>query len=268
MRKLTDLMDLSGRVALVTGGSGHLGGAMCDALAEFGANIAVLDLDGDGCRQKAAYLTECFGIKTKAINTDLRNVDDVKEVPSSIGSVFGQLDILVNAAGFVGVPGLKGWSTPFEEQSTDIWNVAQDVNLLAPFVLTQACTPLLRLSSCASVVNVASIYGMVGPDLGLYGGAGVVPNPAAYAASKGGLLQLTRWLATTLAPDIRVNAITPGGILRGQPQDFIDRYEIRTPLGRLGREEDVKGAAVFLASDMSSYVTGHNLVVDGGWTAW
>lgn len=93
-------------------------------------------------------------------------------------------------------------------------------------------------------------------------------NPAAYAASKGGLLQLTRWLATTLAPEIRVNSMTPGGIVRGQPTEFQERYIARTPLQRMGAEEDLKGAAAYLASDLSAYVTGHNLVVDGGWTIW
>jgi NAD(P)-dependent dehydrogenase (short-subunit alcohol dehydrogenase family) len=108
---------------------------------------------------------------------------------------------------------------------------------------------------------------MVGPDMRLYEGTGM-GSPAAYAASKGGLLQLTRWLATVLAPTIRVNAVTPGGILRGQPQVFRERYIARTPLGRMGSEEDLQGAVAYLASDLSAYVTGHNLVVDGGWTAW
>ncbi len=113
----------------------------------------------------------------------------------------------------------------------------------------------------------ASIYGMVGPDFSLYAGTSM-GNPAAYAASKGGLLQLTRYLATALAPRVRVNAITPGGIVRGQPPAFIERYVAKTPLGRMATEEDFKGAIAYLASDLSRYVTGQNLVVDGGWTAW
>ena len=267
MRSVDQLMDLTDRVALVTGGGGHIGSAICDALAELGASVAVLDLDHDLCRSTTAHLTEEFGVKTETIEIDLRDTEAIRQVPASIESLFGRLDILVNAAALVGTSDLKGWSVPFEDQGVDAWRVAQDINLLAPFVLTQACTPLLSMSGVASVISVASIYGMVGPDSGIHSGA-VMPTPAAYAASKGGLIQLTRWLATTLAPDIRVNAITPGGISRGQPDEFVRRYEARTPLARLGTEEDVKGAAAFLASDMSSYVTGHNLVVDGGWTAW
>jgi len=260
-------MDLSGRVALVTGGAGHIGRAICDAFAELGANVVVLDIDEDTCRSEAARIVQAFGVKAEPVVIDLRDSEAVKSVPALVESMFGQLDIIVNTAALVGTAELMGWSVPFEDQGVEAWQLAQDVNLLAPFVLVQACTPLLRKSESASVINVSSIYGMVGPDPGIYSGP-TVPPPAAYAAAKGGLVQLTRWLATTLAPDVRVNSITPGGILRGQSDEFIKSYEAKTPLGRMGTEEDVKCAVAYLASDMSGYVTGHNLVVDGGWTAW
>ena len=118
-----------------------------------------------------------------------------------------------------------------------------------------------------NVILFSSIYGMVAPDMSLYEGANMT-NPIAYGVSKGGVLQLMKYLATILAPDIRVNAISPGGILRNQPEAFRERYEKKTPLGRMATEEDLKGAIAYLASDLSAYVTGHNLVVDGGWTAW
>jgi NAD(P)-dependent dehydrogenase (short-subunit alcohol dehydrogenase family) len=145
--------------------------------------------------------------------------------------------------------------------------LALEVNLTAPFILTQACAPMLTVSGHGSVINIGSIYGIVGPYKSLYAGT-TLGNPAAYAASKGGLLQLTRWLATMLAPDVRVNAITVGGVWRNQPEDFHRRYKKKTPLNRMAVEEDLKGAVAFLASDLSAYVTGHNLVVDGGWTIW
>jgi NAD(P)-dependent dehydrogenase (short-subunit alcohol dehydrogenase family) len=129
------------------------------------------------------------------------------------------------------------------------------------------CESALRESGHGSVINVSSIYGVVGPNYGLYEGT-ALGNPGAYAASKGGVIQLTRWLATTLAPNVRVNCISPGGIERGQNEQFQDRYTALTPLKRMGREEDLKGAVAFLASDLSQYVTGQNLMVDGGWTAW
>ena len=170
-------------------------------------------------------------------------------------------------AALVGTSDLKGWSTPFLEQNSDTWRLALEVNLTAQFVLTQACAEALAASGHGSVVNIGSIYGMGGPDMRLYENT-TMGNPAAYAASKGGLLQLTRWLATVLAPDVRVNAITPGGIWRRQPEVFCARYATRTPLRRMATEEDLKGAVAYLASDLSAYVTGHNLVVDGGWTVW
>ena len=267
MKMVKDLMDLTGRVAIVTGGAGHIGRAICDSLAELGANVVVLDFDEDACRSEATRISEAFGVKTEAIVVDLRDSEAIKAVPSFVDSAFGRLDIIVNAAALVGTADLTGWSVPFEDQGVEAWQLAQDINLLAPFVLVQACTPLLRQSDGASVINISSIYGAVGPDPSIYTGV-TVPPPAAYAAAKGGLIQLTRWLATTLAPDVRVNSITPGGILRGQSEEFIQRYEAKAPLARMGTEEDVKGAVAYLASDMSNYVTGHNLVVDGGWTAW
>ena len=127
--------------------------------------------------------------------------------------------------------------------------------------------PKLVESDGASIVNIGSIYGMLGPDWGLYEGT-AMSNPAAYGASKGALIQLTRWLATTIAPKIRVNIVSPGGIFRDQPNSFVKKYEERTPLGRMANENDFSGAILFLASDLSRYVTGQNIIVDGGWSSW
>lgn len=267
MKSIKQLMDLSGRTALVTGGAGHIGMAFCETLAEAGASVAVLDIDPARTKECAARLISRYGVKAMGLAIDLADTDAVIAAPAQVAGVLGGLGILVNCAGFVGTSGLKGWITPFEEQSVDTWRAALEVNLTAPFALIQAATPLLRASGHGSVVNIGSTYGVVGPDMSLYEGT-AMGNPAAYAASKGGLTQLTRWLATTLAPDIRVNCISPGGVERGQPEPFADRYVARTPLARMGTEEDMKGALLYLASDLSAYVTGQNLLVDGGWTAW
>jgi NAD(P)-dependent dehydrogenase (short-subunit alcohol dehydrogenase family) len=141
------------------------------------------------------------------------------------------------------------------------------VNLTAAFLLVKAAREHLGRSGHGVVINVASIYGHVGPNMGLYADT-PMGNPAAYGATKGGLLQLTRYLATVLAPKIRVNAISPGGIERGQERSFVRRYESLTPLARMGTEEDLKGIMAFLASDASAYVTGQSFPIDGGWTAW
>jgi NAD(P)-dependent dehydrogenase (short-subunit alcohol dehydrogenase family) len=267
MKSLKEMMDLHGRVALITGGAGHIGSAMGEALAELGAAIAVLDLDEAACRSVADRLHVEYGVPTLPLSIDLSDEAAVRSVSASVLQHLGRLDILINNAALVGTSELKGWATPFAEQSPDTWRTALEVNLTAPFVLIQSCTESLIASGHGSIINIGSIYGVVGPNMGLYKGT-QLGNPAAYAASKGGLIQLTRWLATTLAPDIRVNAITPGGVWRQQAETFVARYTTLTPLGRMAVEDDVKGAVAYLASDLSAYVTGHNLIVDGGWTAW
>ena len=137
--------------------------------------------------------------------------------------------------------------------------------MTAVFDLSKGFAEILRKNGHGSIINISSIYGINGPDYSLYKGT-EMGNPAAYAASKGGLIQLTRWLATTIAPDIRVNSISPGGVYRSQPSEFVERYEAKTSLGRMATEEDFKGVIAYLSSDLSSYVTGQNIVVDGGWS--
>lgn len=267
MKSLNQLMDLTGRVAAITGGAGHIGMAAGEALAELGADIVVIDLDPVGCDRAARTLATKFKTKAMGLAVDLEDEVAVRRVPGRIKSQTGTLDILVNCAALVGTSELVGWATPFMEQSSSTWRRALEINLTSAFILTQAATKLLRSSRHGAVINVSSIYGVVGPEMSLYKGT-KLGNPAAYAASKAGLLQLTRWLATTLAPTIRVNAITPGGVSRQQPRTFQQRYKDRTPMGRMAIEEDFKGAFAYLASDASAYVTGHNLIVDGGWTIW
>jgi NAD(P)-dependent dehydrogenase (short-subunit alcohol dehydrogenase family) len=267
MKSLKELMNLDGRVAIITGAAGHIGSAMSEALAELGARIVVLDMTQTSCATEATRIHQIFNVETLPLAVDLADENAVRLVPATVLERFGQLDIVVNCAALVGTSGLKGWNTSFEEQQSDTWRLALEVNLTAPFLLTQACAEALAKSGHGSVINVASIYGVVGPDMGLYEGTSI-GNAAAYGASKGGLLQLTRWLSTVLAPRVRVNAISPGGLWRNQPEPFHSRYVARTPLKRMGSEEDFKGAVAYLASDLSAYVTGHNLVVDGGWTIW
>ena len=253
-RTLQELGDLSGRRALVAGGAGHLGRAVVGALDELGAAVAVVDLRDDG-------------VAGLAIEADLGDEEAARGAVRTAVEQLGGLDVLVHCAALVGSSELDGWAVPFESQSVEAWRRALEVNLTSAFVLVQEAAPALRASGHGSVILFGSIYGLVGPDPSLYEGTEMA-NPAAYGASKGGLLQLVRHLATTLAPDVRVNAVSPGGIERGQPESFQERYRGRTPLRRLGSEEDVKGAVAYLASDLSAYVTGHDLVVDGGWTAW
>lgn len=259
MTTVADLVRLDGRRALVAGGAGHIGGLAAETLSELGARVAICDIDEDGARTVAGRVG---GI---AFRADLGDEEETRQVARDAVAALGGLDVLVHAAALVGTSGLPGWTGPFEEQSVDAWDRALDVNLRSAFVLAQEARLALAQSRHGAVILFGSIYATVGPDASLYDGTGL-SNPIAYGASKGGLLQVMRYLAAELAPRVRVNTISPGGIERGQPEAFRRRYEERTPLGRMATEPDLKGAIAFLASDLSAYVTGHELVVDGGWT--
>ncbi len=259
MRSTAQLMDLSGRVALITGGAGHVGSAIAEALAECGAEIVLLD------RYCWKIDLETLPFKALVCPLDLANSDEIEGLGGWVVRKKARLDILVNCAAYLDGPGLD---VPIMEQSQEDWDRSYAVNLRAPFMLIQACLPALRASGHGSIINVSSIYGAVGPDLSIYGDTGMGCG-SAYAATKGGLIALTRHLATRsdVVP-VRVNSIVLGGIARGQDAGFVERYCRHVPLARMGTEEDVKGVAAFLASDASAYVTGAAIPVDGGWTAW
>lgn len=259
MTSIGELLSLKGRHAVVTGGAGHIGRAIATGLAELGADVTLLD--------RAADTAAIAGhLDLRAEIADLADEAASRAALRRAIEAAGRLDILVNNAAFVGTSELAGWAEPFERQSVATWRAALEVNLTSAFALSQEAAPHLRRSGHGAILNIASIYGVLGPDWSFYEGTAMA-NPAAYAASKGGLIQLTRWLATTLAPDIRVNAISPGGVARGQPDSFVARYEARTPLGRMATEDDFKAVAAFLVSDASRYVTGQNIMVDGGFSA-
>lgn len=267
MKQIAKLMDLRGRVALVTGGCGHLGRKVCSALAELGADIVVADIEPDSCDVFCQELTELYGIKAISFCVDLADEAETRSAVQQLLKRVPAISILVNNAAYVGTTKIDGWATHFLEQNLSAWRAAMEVNVAAPFVLAQELNEALTRGPGGVIINISSIYGLLGPDWRLYEGT-TMANPAAYAVSKGGLVQLTRWLATTLAPRVRVNCIAPGGILRNQPESFQRQYIQRTPLQRMGEESDIIGAVVYLATDMSAYVTGQTLVVDGGWSAW
>lgn len=260
-------MDMQGHRALVTGAAGYLGRIIADTLGELGCDLILLDRSNQNLNLIAEELRSRWGIVVQVVSCDLEIASDRAELIHTVINDDKPLHALINNAAFVGSSELNGWAVPFEQQGLDAWGRAIEVNLTAIFDLCQGLSPKLKASENATIINIGSIYGEFGPDWTLYEGT-TMANPAAYAASKGGLLQLTRWLATTLSPQVRVNAISPGGIERGQSSLFVDRYESRTPLRRMAREDDFRGAIAYLATKMSSYVTGQNLRVDGGWGIW
>ena len=265
MKTVQQLGDLTGRLCVITGGAGHIGRAIAEAYLESGAAVVLLDR---AFNDAAHLLTDsAWDGRLSAQTCDLSDETSIHAAAQNILTRHPTVDVLVHNAGFVGTSASDGWVTPFETQSAALFRAATEINLVAPFILTQALLPGLQRSAVASVINVGSIYGLVGPDWGLYEGT-ASGNPAGYAASKGGLMQLTRWMATSLGPHIRVNALCPGGVERGQDERFQARYIAKTPLARMATPEDFKGVALFLGSDLSAYVTGQVLAVDGGWTAW
>ena len=264
MSTLKELSDLSGRRALITGATGGLGRVFADTLAELGADLILVDLPGSDFQTLNETLIQRWGVSVENHICDLENQSRREEMIKKLISSGLGLNILINNAAFVGASDLPGWGVPFENQSIDTWRRALEVNLTAVFDLSKGLSTLLRASKNGCIVNIASIYGMYGPDWSLYEGTSM-SNPAAYAASKGGLIQLTRWLATTVSPEVRVNAISPGGIFRNQPEEFVKRYEAKTPLGRMANEDDFRGAIAYHTSDLSRYVTGVNMAIDGGW---
>jgi NAD(P)-dependent dehydrogenase (short-subunit alcohol dehydrogenase family) len=267
MKTLAELMNLCGRTALVTGACGGIGQTICRSLCELGCDIVLLDRDPQRLDQQAEQLQKQYKTRVVGVCADLEHENQRELVLEQVLQHFSGLDILVNNAAFVGASELTGWAVPLAEQTICTWRRAVEVNLTACFHLSQILAPMIAKRENGSIVNIGSIYGVVGPDMGLYEGTSM-GNPAAYAVSKGGMVQLTRWMSTTLAPEIRVNCISPGGVYRGQPEAFVERYVARTPLNRMATEEDFMGAIAYLASDLSRYVTGQNLMVDGGWTAW
>lgn len=265
-RGIDELFDLSEKVALVTGATGKLGLAICEALAECGCNVVVNSRTGSECRELADQLSFESTDSVPAPG-DVTDEGDVESLLKVVDEEFGRLDILVNNA-------YSGSSRPFEDISKEEFNRVLETGLTSQFLCTRESLSFLKEDG-GSVINVSSIYGVVAPDHGIYGDTGL-NNPPHYGAAKAGVIQLTRWIATRYASEgIRANSITPGGMydpeISNQPdyEDvFVTEYERRTPMGRMGTPEDIKGVVAYLASDASSWVTGENVIVDGGWTAW
>jgi len=265
--------DLTGRVALVTGGGGLLGRQFCHALAQAGASVAVLDIAADAA-QAVADEIRAQGGRALALPADITDPDQVQAAVQRILDTWGRLDILVNSAALdpkVSAEGAVRSSSAFEDFPLEVWEQALKVNLTGTFLVTQAAARVMRDQGRGSIINIASTYGLVGPDQRIYQKPGQPPQykPVYYTVTKAAMLGFTRYLATYFAgTGIRVNTLTPGGVYNHQDPDFVAQYAHRTVLGRMAEPHEMNAALLFLASDASSYMTGANLIVDGGWTAW
>jgi len=255
-----DLFKLSKKVAVITGGAGYLGRYFGQALYEAGAKVVFTDLDEDKCRQRAHELSGT-GADAMGICMDVTDKMSIEKMMKSVQEKFGKVDILVNAA-------YQHISSPFEERALADFERILRISLTGTFLCSQTVSALMIKQKSGNIINIASIYGMVSDDPRIYGDTGL-NNPEVYSVSKGGIIQFTRYLAVHLAKNgIRVNSLSPGGVLNKQGDEFVMRYSAKVPMNRMANPEELKGALVYLASDASSYVTGHNLIVDGGWTVW
>lgn len=261
------MFDLSGKNAVVVGGAGYLGAEISRALAAQHARVVVSDMDEGACLLLQDALPKKSGTEHSACAVDISEEKGADALADFCTETVRHVDILVFCVGLTSSVPLEGYAVPFEQQSLSAWKKAMAANLDSAFLLAQKLYPLLRKQGDSSVIFLSSIYGSLGANLRLYEGTGM-NNPIAYGASKGGLEQIMRYLSVQWAPEIRVNCVSPGGIERGQHADFIRRYEEMTPMKRMGCPQDIAGPVAFLASDAARYITGQNLMVDGGWSAW
>lgn len=265
--------DLSGKSAVVTGACGILGRCFVHGLAEFGADIAVVDLDDAQTEALAGELESEHGVRAVGIACDVSDRVAVGAMVARTVEALGGIDILHNNAGNAPMEASR-YFAPFEDYVLEDWRAILSVDLDGMFLVAQAVgRQMVAQGRGGSIVQTASIYGALGSDQRIYEGSDygghAINNPAVYGTGKAGVIGLTRWLATYWARrGIRVNALAPGGVESGQNSEFKQRYGARVPLGRMARREEMVGALIWLASDASSYVTGQTIFVDGGLSAW
>lgn len=261
MYKLSKIFDVKNKKFIITGGYGYLGTEMCKALTDLGALVYILGRDSE----KGNNLVKSLSNPQNAlfVNCDLKNYLEVKKAFKTIEAEVGQIDVLINNANY-------GFAKKFDLFSNDEWNLGIDGTINNYFRTIQSAIKVIKKPG-GRIINIASMYGMVSPDPSIYGDSGF-DNPANYGAGKAAIIQLTKYLAVHLSKDgINVNSISPGtfpSVSVQKNQEFINQLNKKVPLNRIGKPKELIGAILLLSSSASSYINGHNLVVDGGWTIW
>jgi NAD(P)-dependent dehydrogenase (short-subunit alcohol dehydrogenase family) len=277
-RPALELFDLSGRVAVITGGAGMLGLRYAEAIAEAGGIPVLVDARKDAVEAGLAQLREHPGVEAMGVDLDISDPGAVAGLATQVGERYGRIDILINNAALTvkhGSEQHEGYFAPFEDYPLELWRRALDVNLTGTFLVTQAVGRVMVRQRRGVVLNIAAVYGIVSPDHRIYEGIsnqyGGEPfnTPVSYATTKAAILNFTRYLATYWADKgIRVNSFSPGAVYDDHDPRFVEQLTSRIPLARMADRDEYKGVVLFLVSDASSYMTGANVVVDGGWTSW
>jgi NAD(P)-dependent dehydrogenase (short-subunit alcohol dehydrogenase family) len=271
-----DKFRLDNKTAVVTGGAGILGKSFCHGLANFGANVVAVDVNEKRVKEFAIDLDKQNKSKAIGIYCDVSNPESVKKMVAEVVAIFGSIEILHNNAGITSNTSSdpEAFFTPFEDYSLKAWREIMSVNIDGMFLVAQEVgKQMVKQGKGGSIIQTASIYGIMGPDQRIYEGSKYLGRkinaPAAYSTSKAAVVGLTKHLATYWAnKKIRVNSLTPGGVESGQNEEFKRNYSQRIPLTRMAQSDEIVGALIYLASEASSYVTGQNIIVDGGLSAW
>ncbi len=252
-----NLFSCKNRIAVVTGGCGLIGREVVKGLSEFGANVYIAD-------QNEVDAQKLLNQNIRYKNFDITSERSVRAVLKQVISESGKIDILVNCA----YPRTKDWGAKFENVEFDSWKLNVDNHLGGYFLMCKETAMIMKKQGGGSIINLASIYGVVAPDFSIYEGTDMT-MAVAYASIKSGIIAMTKYIATYYGSyKIRANTVSPGGIYDNQDPSFVEKYSRKTPLGRMGNPQEIVGAVIYLASDASSFVTGQNILVDGGWTTW
>ena len=260
------IFDFSNRVVIITGAAGLLGTEYAKGFSQAGANVVLADKNFIKCKKLAVELEKKFGVKPLAVNLDVTKPKSIKKMIEQVMKKFSKIDILVNNAIFPEIGKIK--KIKFEDFPLDVWGKGIDVNLTGMFLCSQQVGKIMVKQKKGVIINISSIYGIKGPDQRIYGRTNIIKS-ALYATTKGAVINFTKYLAAYWnRTGIRVNTLSLGGVEENQDKNFKKKYSNKTMIGRMAKKDEYVGALLFLSSDASSYMTGSNLIIDGGWDSW
>ena len=262
---INKIFNLSNKVIILTGAAGLLGTEYAHGLSQAGANVVLADLNFDKCKKLSLNLNKKYDVNSFPIKLDVTKINSINTMIKAVIKKFSKIDILINNAYFseAGYTKIK-----FENYDLDIWKKGLNVNLSGIFLCCQQIGKIMKKQKKGNIINISSIYGIVAPDQRIYGNTKIIKS-ALYSVTKSGVLNFTRYLASYWRQDgIRVNTLSLGGVEENQNIIFKKNYSNKTMIGRMAKKDEYVGALIFLSSNASSYMTGSNLVIDGGWTAW